>query len=301
MLHHPQQVIYITRPLEISITHACNLSCFGCLHYSDHKHTRFLSLQEVHDWLEPWSQIVQPRPNVHNSIFNILGGEPTLHKQLCEILCVARQYFPHCDIRLTTNGFYLKNHPKLEQVLYDNNITLKISIHSTDPLYLDKCNDSLILVKEWKKRGIKVEWAELYKDYWQIPYQIDNGTIKPYQDNDPRASWESCPCRCYQIFEKQIWKCSRIAYLKPQIDRYPDIMHHNWLPYLNNYQPLSLDSTYAHHKKFFQAEEEQICGMCPKQINYTPRTNLPSPLKTSQTQPQVDTSKLVILEDLIQS
>jgi organic radical activating enzyme len=293
-----KNIIEIERPLEISITHACNLSCVGCLHYNDHKHNRFLSLKEIHEWLEPWSEFVQPKEKIHNSLFNILGGEPTLHKDLCKILIFARKCFPKCEMRLTTNGFFIKNHPKLDEVLYNNNIVIKISIHSKNAVYLEKCNDSLKLIKDWEKGGVKVEWAELHTDYWQIPYIIEENKIKPFNDQNPKASWEACQCKSYQIFEKKIWKCPKIAYLKMQKEKYPDVMDDNWNPYLS-YEGLSLESTFKEKLNFFKRKEEFICGMCPNKINYVSRESLPSPIKTNKNEKDIDLSTLVRIEDIV--
>lgn len=269
--------IIINRPLEISIVHGCNLSCKGCSHFSDYAHTRKLTLDEIYSWIKPWSELVQPKPKDYISHFGILGGEPLLHENICEILTFSRKCFPNCQIRLTTNGFLAKRHPNLPKILHDNNILLKVSIHSEHPYYLEKCSESINLIKKWEKKGVKVAWADLRSNYWELPYVREKDLNSPYDDKNPRESWKNCLCKCYQIFNYKIWKCPKITYLKIQKNKFPNTVSEKFDKYLD-YEGLSLNSSFSEKIKFFNKKEEFICGMCPKKIKFTPRKNLPLPL-----------------------
>ena len=66
--------------LELHVTHACNLACESCSHYSDHGHRGNLDPSEADRWMAAWSG----RLRVDH--FNLLGGEPTIHPRLAEFV-----------------------------------------------------------------------------------------------------------------------------------------------------------------------------------------------------------------------
>ncbi len=45
-----------TRQLELHVTHACNLSCESCSHYSNQGHKGMLDLAAAAAWMTQWSQ-----------------------------------------------------------------------------------------------------------------------------------------------------------------------------------------------------------------------------------------------------
>src|SRR5690606_31502085 len=97
------------RNLEIHVTHLCNLSCQQCTHYSNHKHTGSLTASEADRQMGLWSHRVEPK------YFSLLGGEPTLNKELCEIIEVAAKHWSNSKLHLVTNGFFLHKHPRLPE------------------------------------------------------------------------------------------------------------------------------------------------------------------------------------------
>src|SRR4051794_7628507 len=107
--------VRIRRPqlslLELHITHACNLTCESCSHYSDHRHSGNLDLAEADRWMAAWSSRLGVRQ------FNLLGGEPTIHPGLSKFVPLVRRHWPAAHIRIVTNGFFLHRHPQLPEVL----------------------------------------------------------------------------------------------------------------------------------------------------------------------------------------
>ena len=45
---------FSTAQIELHITHACNFSCEGCSHYSNHGHSGTLDLETAKEWLYIW-------------------------------------------------------------------------------------------------------------------------------------------------------------------------------------------------------------------------------------------------------
>lgn len=75
----------------ISVTNDCNLKCQGCWVSNERK--TYMEVGKIHKIIEAGKQ--------HGSYFyGILGGEPTMHKQLTEIFAGH----PDCYFQLFTNG-----------------------------------------------------------------------------------------------------------------------------------------------------------------------------------------------------
>ena len=243
------------RHLEIHLAHGCNLSCESCSHYSNQGHKGLLSLAEADRWLTLWSQRISP------ATFSLLGGEPTIHPELTEMMVVARRHWPAAHLRLVTNGFFLYRHPDLPIFLQnDPNACIYLSIHHDSAEYLDRLRPVETLLKNWTDDyGVRVEIHHSFKN-WTRRYHGIGSSMEPFKDDQPRRSWENCPARyCPQLFEGAIWKCGPLAYLKLQNAKYR--LSESWKPYLH-YQPLQPDCSDAQLSEYFDREEEPFCRMC---------------------------------------
>jgi len=248
-------VKYIDK-LEIHVAHGCNFSCESCAHYSNHRLEGIVTLEEAGRWMGRWNRRISPRT------FCLVGGEPTIHPTLSEFVELSRQSWPTANLRLVTNGWFLHQHPALPKVLQkDPDACICLSIHHDAPEYGKRLQPILELLGNWvHEYGIKVFYYEAYKN-WTQRYKGHGSTMEPFEDNQPRRSWEACPAKKFpQLFEGKIWKCAQLAYLKLQDAKHclPDM----WKPYLQ-YQPLAPDCTDDQMNEFFGREEEPSCGMCP--------------------------------------
>lgn len=258
----------ILHNLELHVTHACNLYCESCSHYSNQRHRGQLDLQTADQWMSLWSGRVTPQR------FTLLGGEPTLHRDLPEFLPLVRRHWPRCQLKLTTNGFFLHRHPELPRQLVEARCELCISIHDDRADYQQKLAGIRDLVAGWQRQhAFRVTWLESYRN-WTRRYFGEGTTMQPFQDGDPRSSWEICPGRrCRQLYAGHLWKCAPLAYLALQDRKYS--LGEAWLPYLK-YQPLRPDCTDEALNTFLEREEEAYCAMCPAHAR--PMTK-PDPLR----------------------
>jgi molybdenum cofactor biosynthesis enzyme MoaA len=87
--------------VELHVTHACNLTCESCSHYSNHAHRGNLGLEQADRWMGAWSD------RITVDQFYILGGEPTIHPHLSKFVVLVRKHWPTAHIRIVTNGFFL--------------------------------------------------------------------------------------------------------------------------------------------------------------------------------------------------
>jgi hypothetical protein len=244
------------RNLEIHAAHACNLTCESCSHFSDQGHKGVLSLAEAEGWMEPWA------PRLDPLVFSILGGEPTINPELAGVFALARRHWPRALIRIVTNGFFLRRHPALPQLLRDDgNALLYLSIHHDSAPYEELLSPIASLLVDWiEQQGVRVVVLRSYR-HWTQRHLGSGDATEPFADGDPRASWEICPAKyCRQLFAGKVWKCSPIAYLRLQAAKYH--LSSQWAPYLA-YTPLDPDCSEDELVTFFAREHETVCGMCP--------------------------------------
>ncbi|MDX1776623.1 MAG: radical SAM protein [Desulfobulbales bacterium] len=243
------------RNLEMHVTHSCNLACESCSHYCNHGHKGMLSPDEAAAWMDKWSRLLSP------AMFSLLGGEPTLNPQLPELVRLCRDKWPESHLRIATNGFFLHRHQELPHVLRsDPNSHIEISIHHFSSGYLNKIKSNLHLLQEWhEKYGIKVVVTLAYRK-WTRRYKGFGAGMEPFEDNQPRKSWENCPGRdCFQLFRGKIWKCAPLAYLILQDAKYR--LSPKWKKYLQ-YEPLEPGHATEYIADFFRREAESYCSMC---------------------------------------
>lgn len=242
--------------LEIHVAHACNLACESCSHYSDHNHKGVVSIEEAREWMAPWAGRIEPR------FFSLLGGEPTIHPQLTKFVRLAREHWPRSNLRIVTNGFFLHRHPDLPAVLRDDgNANLYISVHHDSPEYRSRMVPVIELAQRWARDyGLRIP---VYPsgEMWTRRYKGFGAAMEPYEDRQPRRSWEICTAKtCPQLFDGRIWKCSQLAYLGMQDARFK--LSERWKPYLD-YRPLEPGCSDEALREFFSREEESHCSMCP--------------------------------------
>ncbi|MEM2302152.1 MAG: GTP 3',8-cyclase MoaA [Sulfolobales archaeon] len=111
--------------MRISITHDCNFKCFFChMEGEDPESKNYLTPEEIGMVAEAASRLGARR-------FKITGGEPTLRRDLPEIIKEIKEKGRAEDISMTTNGVLLRNiATKLREAGLDR---VNISLHSLDP------------------------------------------------------------------------------------------------------------------------------------------------------------------------
>ena len=255
--------------LEIHVSHACNLSCMQCTHFSNYNHKGMLSPEDADRQMGLWSERLLPRD------FSLLGGEPALNPQLGEICRIARRHWPHSRLQLVTNGFLLHRHPCLPSILEETGTYLEISVHHNSAEYQERLKPVTQLIKDWESTyKLHVNWRSS-SSRWYRAYRGEGETMLPYSDNNPKQSWQICRSKwCPQIFDDKLWKCPQMAYLSMQARKYQFDKKKEWQPYLA-YTPLDSNCSDKELHEFVNRQVESCCGMCPaKQELFS----LPSPL-----------------------
>lgn len=251
--------------LEWHITHNCNLSCEGCMHFTNHGHNWFIDIDTLVKWYSNWNKRLSPKKMA------ILGGEPLLHKNLMDIIYVTRDMWKQPDnsyFELVTNGLLLdeEKHDYLPRALKDTNCVLSVSIHYTldNEMYREKIEKSLEIIHKWKNLyDIRVCVNDMYNE-WYTSYNGYGINSEPFDNKNFEESWKYCRSgqQCFQLYNGEIYKCSMTAYLGLQKQKYGHLLSKKWDPYLK-YKPLESTCSDDEIVQFFNRKEEPVCGMCP--------------------------------------
>ena len=89
--------------IEIPICYHCNLDCACCDHFAPLAPVYEMPVDVFKKDMKQFAKITK---NKVKEIF-LIGGEPTLHKQIEKLMEISRHYFPHSDISIITNGLLL--------------------------------------------------------------------------------------------------------------------------------------------------------------------------------------------------
>jgi hypothetical protein len=264
--------------LEFHVAFGCNMTCESCAHYSNHAHAGNIAPGELERQIALWNRRIAPQR------FRLLGGEPTLNKDLPDLIRIARQGWPQpggdgpgTQLELITNGLRLDRFPELPAVLVETGCHLVVSIHHDSPEYAHALEPVVKLVKGWRKAHRICATLRPSYQRWTRRYHGYGSAMKPFSDGDQRASWVNCPAKtCVQLLEGKLWKCPALAYLPMQHAKYR--LGAEWQPYLR-YEALSPEATLAEVTAFLKREDEPVCQMCPAQ---PPRFDKPNPLTRAQ-------------------
>jgi hypothetical protein len=237
-------------------------------------------------WIEPWSRRIDPEKII------LLGGEPLLHPELREWLLGIQQHFPESKRILYTNGLALARKPDLYSWLIEAGTDVTISIHSETPAILeqikDGAQDCLFSKSQWTcieniqasdgtsehmlfesldKIQLRLKWMTRMsgKGRWTKKYQGVLDTMRPFQNNDPNASYESCSNQIWSILVAgRLFKCASAGLLKSTLESLKLTEIPEWQEYLQ-YEGLGMDCSQQELESFVRnvGMPHPMCRMCP--------------------------------------
>jgi hypothetical protein len=264
------------RGLEIHASHACNLSCPYCSHFSNYKPGGNVPVELADAWMKAWNRRLKPRR------FTIIGGEPCLNPDLCRFVEIARANWPDSKLHVVTNGTLLDRHPDLPRALQAAApARLVMSQHHESPGYQEKYQQAVELMTRWRKEwGVEIQIVPSVAS-WRMLYRGQGEHIRPYDDGSPERSFACCRMKnqCRNLFEFQLYKCCVLTYLKllSRTVRLDD----QWRRYVA-YQPLNPSCTDEELRAWLDQGAIPECGMCPARYQYV---KFPSPSQTSTDRP----------------
>lgn len=261
----------LTKPVlpfvEIMITQACNISCYGCTNYSDLAHKGYLTWDQGRAQIEPWVERVEI-PD-----FGILGGEPLLNPEVRQWLHGLRELLPNAQLRFTTNGILLDRNFDIVELLADiGNCVLKIGVHTLTPeleATINKVYNSYNWeevveygIKRFKTRNNFRFYVRRPDIFWKT-YRNSYVDMMPH-NNDPVEAFKVC-CQqtCPLLYNGQLYKCSTSGLLKDTLARFDNPNNTEWEPYIKpGLSPNCSNDDLCEFLDNF-GKPEKLCSQCP--------------------------------------
>lgn len=163
--------------LDLNIVRHCNMRCVSCSHASP--------------FAEPWSMTLEMierdllalKPLIKVVNMSVVGGEPTLHKDLPDILRLLKKIRIDDRSMVITNGKLL---PRMKDEFWEELEILKISIY---PGFQES---TLVLAKE------KAEKYRFHLDVQEFPEFFQQFDVVP-----DGSSFHNCPWKsdCYTVHD----------------------------------------------------------------------------------------------------
>ena len=160
--------------LRISLTDRCNLRCVYCMPMRGLQFVPNQELLQVHEV----ETIVQAAAEVGFSKIRLTGGEPTLRRDIVDIIAAIRGVAGIKEIAMTTNGYLL---PKLAQPMAQAGLN-RLNIH------VDAINHK-VLAKTMRLAKTGKAWAGIRaaEEAGLLPIKLNAVVTRGFNDGDVAA------------------------------------------------------------------------------------------------------------------
>lgn len=237
---------------EIHAAEHCNLHCKGCTHYSPIAEKEFCDLEVLEKSLKRLKDFQDICDHIH-----ILGGEPLLSPQICDMMRLVRKYMDKTEIYILTNGILLLQPDKLPSDFWktcrDNDIKIKVTQYPVSLDYKkieDVCRDNDVDFHIHYNRGNEgVGWRETL-------LSEQGGGCMEYKLKFFKLM--KCQRRCFQIVGDKIYPCTRPAYIRHLNKKFNTSFKVRKADYI---EIDKLKSNFQLRKKFLFAIP--FCNYCP--------------------------------------
>src|SRR5574344_936699 len=196
------------KSLEIHVSYHCNLSCKGCSHMTPLQKEKFIDEKDIYDTLKILSMYL------HCDVIILIGGEPTLNKNLADIAKNIKKINIADKIAIATNGIFID---RLNEEMLENIDVFEISNYH----YSDNLTNKIInwAKKAKEKYNIKT-YIYMYKNFREsISFQENNSTdlVKNIYD----TCIVSHDWQCFNVFEGYFFKCPQAMAISRNIKNNP--------------------------------------------------------------------------------
>ena len=265
------------KKLDVVISRACNLSCEGCVTFS-----QFKDIKGVYRWADQKDNILAwlDRVQVEDTVC-LFGGEPFLNPDLhlyiegiCEYL--ANQY-RQSMLFIQTNGLRLLDRPEILELYQHPEIArrlhIDVSYHTSNTQARAKMDQGIEYFQQGIADNIKNTWdgwnhsgftvTDYVGNKWVKHYEIENNQIVPnnsFDGDEYIKSHEWCHIKDFiNLFEGRLYKCPPMAVLNDYLqsrDSYNPVWN-DWLEYNSCGLDDDLESWLS-----TQSGPERVCNMC---------------------------------------
>lgn len=194
---------------EINLVDHCNLNCQCCNHFSPIAKENYIDTDILQKQLRRVSELF------NNCVGNImlLGGEPLLHKKICECMLITRKEFPTAHIQIYTNGILL---PKMSDQFWETCRKADVQIMLTRyPITFDYD----ICIERANKENVEISYnwesEDKQKTTYRLPIELNGG-------NNPYTNFALCDHanRCIVLKNERFYTCPFGAYVNILNERF---------------------------------------------------------------------------------
>lgn len=190
--------------IEIHSADHCNLSCYSCSHYSPIAKPKFCDLSKLRESLPkltPFQDTIR--------ILRVIGGEPLLNPQVCDIFELIHEHCPNVPIEITTNGILI---PKMKEDFFACCRKYDIMINVTQyPVKSDLYkNIEEVLLRERVKYNLSTV-EETYDKWNKIKLHETSFPVLKSKIHFLKKS--QCNRMCIQLMDDKLFPCNISAHV----------------------------------------------------------------------------------------
>ena len=189
---------------EINLAEHCNLNCYGCMNFSNIAEPEFVSIEDFNRDMARMGEIFG---HECERIY-LIGGEPLLNPEICELIKIAREHFIKGDIFVFTNGILLaRQDGNFWETCRDNDTGILISAY---PIKLDK--DTIRNMAD--KFGVSVKWAWNQAENERAEFVIE--AINLAGNNNAKLNFALCEraFNCTTLKRGRLFTCPFAAHVE---------------------------------------------------------------------------------------
>lgn len=183
--------------IEYSITDICNKNCKACSHFAPlAKQANFVNVKDFENEIKILHNII---PDAHT--FWLIGGEPTLHPELMQLLKILRKIY-EISIGVMTNGYrLLETDKEFWGFIRENEVIWRITTYDIEPeryIELFKRNGCIDL--------LSLDINNRFYNLVTLTEEKQEISQKKYN----KCGWESLNI---VVRNGRIWKCPTVEYI----------------------------------------------------------------------------------------
>lgn len=182
---------------EVDLTAHCNLNCRCCSQFSCIAEEEYMDIEEMERDFQRLSSLFQGEVRY----LYLIGGEPLLHPQINECICIARRYFPTGKVAVFTNGMLLlRMGDRFWSNCRENCITIIVTKY---PIGLDYRS----IIKKAESENVAFEFFGSSQDY---KYMTNLG-LSLTGKQDITESFSNCveANNCVKLRKGKLYTCTR--------------------------------------------------------------------------------------------
>ena len=195
--------------------------------------------------------VILPRLDIGR--VSVIGGEPLLNPRCKEIVNACRSH-TNSPVYLYTNGLLLlQNEEWIREVLEDERVFLRISIH------LKEVED---IIKKFNHPKVLLTVHHTGQDRWFNSIKKKDGKVYPYNQGRIAKSYKVCSCPNTQLYKGKLWKCPNTAFLRELLHVTEQNEDEVWQEYLVDGLPVTCSDEEL--TLFCKSSKlpDKVCNMC---------------------------------------